>query len=158
MGTNGTIKIIVLGKTKTIYNHYDSYASELGVHVLDFLRETDMVDLDAQALALKAVNGTGPTPEQVKAYDLDRYHEQVSAGNDWYAYLRGTQGNLRAILNLGIYEDFGTQTEEYNYIIDLDADTFTVTKDGWGDAPETHTWPLDALPTDAQLTQAVDSE
>jgi hypothetical protein len=130
MGTRGTISIIVNDTEKTVYNHYDSYADGIGVQLLDFVRTLadDSAEFAAVSLLadqLRPVPKThGPSEEEKPKYQ--KYHENVSAGDDWYAYLRKTQGDIPLMLEAGLYEPWSEPgSEEYHYVINLDAETFS---------------------------------
>lgn len=149
MGTRGTIAVRVNGTTRGMYNHWDSYYSELGEKMLAFaktltpgiVRET----YKQLAAELAPVPDAEPTPEQIEHLapftDLG-----VSTGktSDWYCLLRLTQGDLNKTLKAGLYEPFDVCDEEFSYVIDFDADTFKV----YDGSVLTATFPLDELPED----------
>lgn len=58
---------------------------------------------------------TPPTPEEIEEIQTrwqtlgysHPLHQEVSKGDDWYAHLRGAQGDLPAILTIGVYTEAG---------------------------------------------------
>lgn len=56
MGTRGFICFVIDAKEKTAYNHYDSYPDGLGLHVLTWLRESDIDIIREQARSLRVVS------------------------------------------------------------------------------------------------------
>jgi hypothetical protein len=155
MGTRGHVGIKVDGIIHSSYVQYDSYPEELGVHVLDVAREvvTDRMAYINKARALRGVaESDEPTAAERKKYA--KLHEQVSTGKDWYAQLRRQQGDLRQMLDNGIYaksSSFGT--EEYAYLINLDANSFEVIA---YDKPAGK-WSLEELPTNQELVDRVNA-
>ena len=156
MGTRGTVGFIIDGQRKSSYNHYDSYPSFLGVKTLEFVRS--VVDPDSGvhrpvvedlARKLKLVDeGETPTPEDLALIGTV-YHQNVSAGADWYAYLRGTMGNPALILDSGFAcGDNNFNAEEYDYIIDFDKDEFVVYEYG----EHLKTFGFDKLPSDEEMS------
>lgn len=96
MSTRGTIGFVVNEDLKVTYNHSDSYPSELGKNMVEFIKSGWDMKSMAERIELVDADST-PTPEQIshcKSWtDLD-----VSSrdNQDWYCLLRGTHGNLRA--------------------------------------------------------------
>ena len=139
MGTRGTIRFIFNGKTITIYNHYDSYPSGLGMSLIRqiraLLKNYDIQWFINKVNSLQIVDDTViPTQdiiEHLKPYTNLKVSCQNT--NDWYCLLHGTQGNLGYILDAGYVELFKYDEEvgdifiEYVYEINLD-DNFFISK------------------------------
>ena len=156
MGTRGTTGFVIDGERKSSYQQYDSYPSGVGLTVLEFARRfasggDDNFSIErvlTLARELRVVpESDNPTPEDLAAIG-DVYHQNVSTGIDWYAYLRGTQGNPSSILDSG----FATGTdsfmrEEWDYLINFDTSVLTVIADGETIAH----FPFSGLPTDEQF-------
>lgn len=131
MGTRGILGVHVDGVDKISYNHSDSYPEGLGHDTLDYLNNLlvkypDM--LGEMARKLKPVtDATTPTPEDIErcsAYTDLKVSNQST--QDWYCLLRGTQGNLLAFLEAGIYKDAADFAHdslmcEFGYITNLDS-------------------------------------
>jgi hypothetical protein len=151
MGTRGALGFRVNGEDKLMYNHFDSYPEGLGSEVLEFLRGWEENPLEQLALSdqpprskkeilahyaslLRDVEGTEPTDEDVVKYD--KWADWgVNGGrtNDWYALLRKTQGDLRAILECGVFtgsNDFILNSLfcEWAYIVNCDEGVLEVYK------------------------------
>ena len=133
MSTRGFIGFVEGDKEYITYNHSDSYPSGVGKGVLEWLKcAIDSVDAIRQRVrTVQFVDATKkPTPKQ-RAELRDKYHQNVSTGDDWYAVLRGTQGDPAEILACGYMtdgRDFPLDSVwcEWGYLIDLDAETFEV--------------------------------
>jgi hypothetical protein len=162
LGTRGTTGFIIDGQRKSSYQQYDSYLEGVGVEVLAFTRKLaapakygiDLSSVHKLARDLKIVPESGkPTPEDLKLIG-DSYHDgNVSTGSDWYSYLRLTQGNPAAILDSGYAtgdDSFGH--EEYDYVIDFDAEQLVVY--AGGNLIATH--PFANLPTNKEFIKAED--
>lgn len=139
MGTRGTYGVRVNGKDKLMYNHFDSYPSNLGVDMLNFLKfslkEKSRVWLTELSEKLEMViEDARPTAEQMDV--LKNYvslsEQEIKEGN-WYGLLRPIQGDLSKALALG----FGVENPdfikdslfcEWGYIINLDEGKFEVYK------------------------------
>lgn len=151
MGTRATISYKSNGRMKTQYVQYDGYFSGLGTIALEFARKvadggaTMLAAAKASVDALTVVPEDGkPAAKELTALD-GAYFEQVSTGTDWYAHLRKCQGNPELTLTSGYITD-GSESfrkEEYDYVIDLDAETFTAYR--WED--KVVSYGLDALPS-----------
>lgn len=133
MGTRGAITFVAGGVEKTVYNHFDSYPTGLGVTVLDWLRSPswDLATVRAQVEALRLVDDSDePTPEEREQF-AHLADPGVSTGRDWYSLLRETQGEPAAILEAGVAGDatgfpLDSLFCEWAYVIDLDQETFEV--------------------------------
>lgn len=132
MSTNGTIGIKLGGKTIRTYNHSDSYPSWLGMRVAEFVRETDATVVKAQIANLRFVaEDSAPTAEELALFQNAGIHQNVSAGTDWYATLRGLQGNLAGYLVLGIWPNWSWgDNQEWGYIVDYDDLSIQITRGG----------------------------
>jgi len=186
MGTRGFLGFVVDGVERIAYNHFDSYPSHLGVKTLIWLK-TALVDLDtlrASVSTLRIVDGERPPT----AEDVERLRPWTATGfakeptRIWYRLLRGTMGDPAAILRAGIVEDASTfplnsPNAEYGYVVDLDCEAFEAyegvqrephdrgrfasrssSRSGFHPCALVASWPLDALPTGAELVAAYGEE
>lgn len=155
MGTRGFIGIRVGGETKATYNHYDSYPSYLGVEVAKFAQKMDAEHVKSQFNTLIYVDETKKCPKRM----FDHLASQgladpgVSTGDDWYAALRGAQGDLAAYLRAGYMPDGSailTSTDswcEWGYIVDADSRTVEVFRVEYSKLPQkVMTIMIDQLP------------
>lgn len=138
MGTSGFMGIVVDGKQKIGYAHWDAYPAALGCDTLDALRTLlaeDRKGARKRAQALKVVTqDTPPTPDEQRA--LARFADQgvsTKALDEWYVLLRRTQGDLGAVLDAGYVEDasqapYDSLYSEWGYLVDFDAKVFEVYK------------------------------
>lgn len=130
MGTRGSFGFRIDGTDKTMYNHFDSYPSCLGLNVLQTLRERlsrGEGALLAQMRAVRVITGdTEPTPEDIAALapytDLSVSEQSTS---DWYCLTRQLQGDTGAVLDAGVMRgDRGFMNDslfcEWAYIINGD--------------------------------------
>lgn len=107
MGTRGSIgwHLGDIDPDVLLYNHFDSYPEGVGVDVLGHARRAakDFGAVCEAVAGLTVVDETGePTPEQVEdLFSKGVSPQNVSTGANWYAWLRGAQGNLDAYLQLG---------------------------------------------------------
>lgn len=153
MGTRGTTGITINGVQMSQYQQYDSYLDGVGLDVLNFVRglassPEALAEARDYASKLKVVHQSGvPTPAEREALG-DKYHQDVSSGNDWYAVLRETQGNLALILQSGYIVDGNPNflNEEYDYLVDLDDHTLTA----WAYGKKLGCFPFDGLPSDEE--------
>lgn len=162
MGTRGYTGFVIDEKELVAYQQYDSYASGVGVQVLQFARDiTDIEEVRRQARALVAVDeGAEPNEEQL-AQLAGRFHQNVSTKRDWYAHLRETQGNPALILASGFIAsvDSASLREadgvwiEYSWILDLDKREFVGYEGNLGGTEKIRA-SFDALPTDKELLKA----
>ena len=209
MGTRGFTTFVVDGVERTQYNHADSYPEALGLEVLHFLRSTltptedDLEDASEEAvtgvLLVELTNAVRSlrlvmddrdevTPADVAA--LERY-TCTSVGTplrdgetpSWYQLLRGTMGDLAAIIDSGYLLEnpdlpLDSLHGQWGYVIDLDDGDLEVYV---GFQTEPHhvgrfadrlyhpdyrttvyypcrrvaAWPLDELPTDDEFLASV---
>jgi hypothetical protein len=133
MGTRGTTGFQIDGVRKSSYQQYDSYLDGVGLDVLAFTRriasgEVDRERVNTLARELKLVDESAiPEASEFATIGNVYLNANVSAGNDWYAILRETQGHPDLILDSGFAAGNGSfQNEEYDYVINLDADTLDV--------------------------------
>lgn len=134
MGTRGAVCLVADDAEKVIYNHFDSYPDGLGNAVLAWLQKElstgDESALRRQAASLRPVPDTEPTDDDFTR--LAEFHDpNVSSGRDWYSLLRGTQGDLSAMLRAGLYEDAADFPRdslfcEWAYVVDFDGRAFEV--------------------------------
>lgn len=184
MSTRGFVGFVVDGTEKIAYNHYDSYPSNLGCNVLEWLSKAHLGGAQRQASALRVVSSDStPTAEDIER--LRGYANQnVSTRriDEWYVLLHETQGNPAAMLDAGVVEDghefpLDSLFAEWGYLVDFDARTFEVYK-GFQDAAHDKgrfagrpgrderyypvalaaSWPLDALPTKDEFMSTVEPD
>ena len=132
MGTRGAWGFVHEGREYLTYNHFDSYPDGLGGDLLRWaagVTSWDSVRNDVTLLRLVDSQDT-PTPDELTSYaaSLD---SRVSSGDDWYALLRGNQGDPAATLAAGVMIEGNTFPVdslfcEWAYVFDLDAGTFEV--------------------------------
>jgi hypothetical protein len=141
MGTRGFVGFVVDGTEKITYNHFDSYPEGLGVDVLAFLTanvaDADKIAEDARRLRPVDENSKPTKAERLRFAKFT--DSGVSGGDDWYAILRRTQGDLAAILEAGVYgdaKDFPLDSlfAEWGYLVNLDDRKLEVYR-GFQDAP-----------------------
>lgn len=126
------------GEDKVAYNHCDSYPDGLGDDIVKMIRTTlsDSKGLDwlkDKADALRVVDEkTVPTAEDIERLRPFTNNTVSTPGKvEWYKLLREAQGDLRAILSVGIVEDAHQFLEdslfcEWAYIVNLDEMKFEV--------------------------------
>jgi len=180
MGTRGFLGVVVDGVEKLAYNHWDSYPGGLGLDTLRRLRDAGP-KLAEQARALRVVDpASKPTTEEIEAL---RPFADTGVGtgelDDWYVLLRGTQGDITAMLAAGVVEDAGRFPAnslfcEWGYLVDLDAQTFEIYQgfqtdpptgrfarhggpdnDGYYPVTLAASWPLGELPSDEAFLDAL---
>ena len=131
MGTRGLVGLVVDGKVKASYNHFDSYPSGLGMDVVKFIQTmTDIDTVRVMARRIKMVQ------EDQRPHDLiDRANLRnlgiTDDGGDWYSLLRHAQGDLAEYLRVGYMPDneaFGGDSLfcEWGYLVNLDDQTLEV--------------------------------
>lgn len=130
MGTRGTFGVRVDQKDKLTYNHYDSYPEGLGESVVkdlhNMLQDEDTYRAKAQALVL-VEEDTKPTAEQKELLKpFTDLQVGTQSDEDWYCVLRGLQGELKKVLDVGFMNNSNTFIEdslfcEYGYIVNFDA-------------------------------------
>jgi len=158
MGTRGTTGFQIDGVRKSSYQQYDSYLDGVGLDVLNFVREIgegeDRERVNILARGLKIVPESGkPTAAEIAHIGTTYLNANVSEGNDWYAFLRETQGKPGLILDAGLVtgnESF--RNEEYDYVINLDTDTLDV----YAYNEQIGSLPFANLPTDEQFVKLAD--
>jgi hypothetical protein len=143
MGTRGCFGVRIDGEDKVTYNHFDSYPDCLGKAIVEQVGEADLAMWAEQARALKPVlEGDKPTPEEIEQLkgnaDLGVSGQSFE---DWYCLLRNLQGDLRGILNTGVFidsHDFLSDSLfcEWAYIVNLDEGTLEVYR-GFQQEPHT---------------------
>jgi hypothetical protein len=147
MGTPGLVGFKIDGNLLLSYTHWDAYPDSLGADTLAFARK--VADWDA----VREVVYNATTGGQFA-------NRGVSTGDDWYALLRETQGDLAKVLASGYIASIGREKSyaQYSYVLDLDANTFT-SYDGSVDGSILSVYALDALPeTDTYLTDNGEDE
>lgn len=128
MGTRGTIAVKSGLKTIRVYNHYDSYPTELGREFAAFIRNAP-ADLAEQIAAAQIVDESEEAPADVLAAMKDAgVWQNVSSGTDWYSALRNAQGDFAQYLALGYVPAWEHgDSEEWGYLADFDARTLYIT-------------------------------
>lgn len=129
MSTRGFIGMTSADRTLITYNHYDSYPTYLGVQMAKFVRSADLDAAAQKFMALTPVDESGkPSPEQLADLKKRGFWQDVSAGDDWYAALRGAQGSLLEYLEAGYIPAMSAEVIrksdiwiEWGYVVDLDA-------------------------------------
>lgn len=128
MSTRGVVGFVADGKWYVMYNHMDSYPSELGMTVLEFCKTIDdWDDLKEKVKKIELVNdGDAPTPEQSSLYE--GYASEKKSDN-WYDLLRQLQngrilyeiavGNVKHMTDDHIFMAYSLHCE-WGYVIDLD--------------------------------------
>ena len=137
MGTRGTYSFISGGRHLTGYNHFDSYASCLGVRIVDDIaaavRDDKIGELRALIAAARIVTDDetdSPTSEDVaRCEEAGAVDLRVSSKSltDWYVLTRRVQPSqvgVWPVLRLGLIYA-GELGSGYGYTVDLDAMTFT---------------------------------
>lgn len=137
MGTRGAFGLHRNGKTKAMYNHYDSYPSDLGENIVKSLSSSNIAELQKTYDNITLVDGNSkPTEEQVKEC-LAYWDNGVSTGSveEWYSLIREAQGNMDAYLREGLKymidgQDFLKDSLfcEWAYIVNLDSNVLEVYK------------------------------
>lgn len=139
MGTRGVFGVHVNGNSKLMYNHFDSYPSGLGVAVLRdikrLVKEKGLNWLKERALAVQQIDeNETPTDEQIALFapytDLEVSEQSVK---DWYCLLRGLQGELAKVLEVGYMTDGNNFIHdslfcEWGYVLNLDDNKLEVYK------------------------------
>ncbi len=176
MGTRGAIGFykIVNGKCvhKVTYNHYDSYPSQLGNDVLDYINRRSIGDLNMAFDAIKMVKeNSKPTSKAIaKCVNGGYFNGSVSERStaDWYCLLRNCQGDLEKYATVGYMIDSQKFLHdslfcEWAYIINLTDNVLEVYKGFQKSQPKgrysevkpdkeyyavelIHTFPLDKCP------------
>lgn len=134
MGTRGIYGFYKNKVDKLAYNHWDSYPDILGKNIVDFIKETNIEEMNNIFDKIILVDqNSEPTLEQIreckKWADLSVSSRQL---NEWYVLLRKTQGNLNAFKTDLKYmidgKDFIKESLscEWGYIINLDTNKFEV--------------------------------
>ena len=129
MDTRGSYGVRIGGVDKFAYNHSDSYLSGLGVSLLRdaftiVAHEKKYKEL-AEKLAL-VDQGAKPTEAHIRAFKA--FHQYVGGKDDYYALMRGLQGELKQELEFGIMVDGGgficdSLMCEYAYVFNFDERT-----------------------------------
>lgn len=147
MGTRGFIGFVAEEREVITYNHFDSYPEGVGCTVLAWARSLadfpgTIAVAQAQVAAMEAVaDEAPPTDEQLEALApyVNLSVDGAPGHVTWYQALRETQGNPRAILDAGFYEDAGkfpldSLFCEWGYLLDFDTLTLEVYR-GFQEAP-----------------------
>lgn len=135
MSTRGYIALVKQGKVKGIYNHYDSYLSNLGKNVINTIKSIDPDEriniLNTVFDNIILVNSKDiPNQEQIKYMNDNDFHGD-SDSNDWRSFLYELEGDLQSYIDGFVYMiDYSHYYEDkycdYRYIIDLDSNKFKI--------------------------------
>lgn len=128
MGTRGHFGFHYKGKYYLVYNHWDSYPSELGASIVNqiknMLKTMSFSEIGEKVKNLIVVNNSvEPTDEEIeklkKYTNLDVSNQSTS---DWYCLLRECQGDLEKVLESGYMLDTCDTPgqDEYTYVFNLD--------------------------------------
>lgn len=139
MGTRGCYGFRKDRIDKLSYNHMDSYPSELGVQIAEYCRDHSFTKMAADFDAIGMVDQESmPTAKQQKV--LGKYFKKVGTGraDDWYALLRGTQGDIAEAAKCGFMIDnhkfmLDSLFCEWAYVVNLDTGMLEVYKGFQGD-------------------------
>jgi hypothetical protein len=132
MPTSGFIAFTTDNHTKTSYAQFDAYPSSLGTTVLDWLRTADPDTAQAQARALRVVDGYAEPTDAALETLKDYYTPARDAARPiWYQVLHHIQGRPAAILAAGVIPDDSryradSRWVEWGYVVDFDAMAFEV--------------------------------
>lgn len=117
MSTRGAWGFRFGKKDKVVYNHSDSYPSELGTRIVDFIKAQGAEKLATIAKGIELVDSNkSPTKEQIARVQKD-FPEvidlKVSEGKltDWYCLTRGAQGNFDAFA-----KGFPYMSDSHNFL------------------------------------------
>lgn len=138
MGTRGALGFRKDGVEKITYNHFDSYPTYLGGHVLEFVSNMTVEDMAKIFDKIEMVEMDGkPTPEQIEeCKQYANIHVSKQTVEEWYCLLREAQGDLNAYKNDLRYmidaHDFLDDDLfcEWGYVIDLDKAIVEIYKNG----------------------------
>lgn len=136
MGTRGLVGFYSNGKTKAMYNHYDSYIDGLGADVIKFLRTIRLDTLKDIVSKIKMVKeDSKPSSKQITECKIEGtvdLNVGTQKETDWYCLLRNTQGNLFAYAKGFPYmldaQEFIKDSLfcEYAYIVNIDTNELEV--------------------------------
>lgn len=154
MGTRGVFGVHYDQRDKLAYNHFDSYPEGLGDELTAQLRaEIDTRGLPRalsgwrrRASAMRLVTERSTPTEEDIALCVAAGTVDLGVGdqctNDWYCLLRGAQGDLLKLLEVGIMLDSSNFINdslfcEWGYVLNLDAEVLEV-YEGGQHAPHTN--------------------
>jgi hypothetical protein len=128
MSTRGIYGIRKNNVDKTTYNHSDSYPSGLGVQVVEFFADADLVKLGEVFDSIQLVKHDDIVTEDIaETIPAELSNFEVNGGQKtFYCYLRNAQGELSAYLKGLKYmidkHDFIADSLfcEWGYIVNLD--------------------------------------
>lgn len=143
MGTRGAVGFLVNGEKKLTYNHFDSYPGGLGIDTLHWLQNhlvvTDEFAVTVSPEVLGQLHDLAPVEETARPTEEQQellrsrgfLPQNVSTGQDWYAWLRDCQGDLTATIKSGFIieaNDFPLDSLfcEWAYVINVDTGEFEV--------------------------------
>jgi len=128
MGTRGKFGFYYKGKYYMCYNHFDSYPSYLGVHLILEILKADLDEWTKLLESMKEVSqAVKPTAEDIEK--LKKYTDLTVSScskQEWFCLLRLTQGSFYHVLQAGYMENaYGCNMGElYVYVLNLDKKEF----------------------------------
>lgn len=142
MGTRGAVGFKYDGKRLLAYNHFDSYPEELGVSMLAYAADSCTEPAQQEAIKQrldqleKVKEYQSPSPEEVR--QLERAGvtpAKVGLEQDWYAWLRDSQGQPGEYLRIGFWPENNDFLEdglfcEWAYVVNLDDGVLEVHRGG----------------------------
>lgn len=135
MGTRGLIGYYKNRLTKAEYNHFDSYPSELGETIREYISENTIYGLNRDFNGITLISDNDePTPEQVIAFANFSYHDVGKVNfSEWYWLVHDCQGDLGAYAKMGVMLDNIDFIKdslfcEWAYIINLDRNVLEIYK------------------------------
>jgi len=99
MGTRGVFGFHKNGVDKIAYNHYDSYPSELGNNVKDFIKKHSLKEMDIIFDRIMMIDDDSGKPSEKQIKECEPYTDLCVSDQsvtDWYCLLHKAQGNLEA--------------------------------------------------------------
>ena len=142
MSTRGAIGFYCKGKGKITYNHWDSYPSDLGINILEEIRDIPIEKLKEVFEQIKLIKDeqAKPTAEEFKQYS--EYSDPSVGGSTsntkvktYYQLLRKLQGTLKPYIEGKVKIMIDSESFlkdslfcEWAYIINLDEEVLEVWK------------------------------
>lgn len=133
MGTRGVIGFVGTLHNeqfhKVSYNHWDSYPSELGCRVVEYIQSKNSKEIRIDCANIELVSeGDEPTQEQKVACSLAETTDTNVGGqteDDWYCLLRNAQGDLGLFAKIGYMIDskdflYDSLFCEWAYLLNMD--------------------------------------
>lgn len=143
--SSAVIAMVANGVTKTFYVDDQSEPDFLGWDMLALLKPVisgsgTEASTKAQVVALQALPGRQITQAEFDAWKVG--HPTITTIAQFYTQLASIQGDVAAMLNFGIYQDYvtftsdpGYQLLDWGYLIDFDTRVFEVYRGAQVKAP-----------------------